>query len=104
MPSLMLVIIAFLLSPPIDSERPFDLRAYYFRHIRWIVPLFLIQFACLVFSRAALGSEQPASVNVIRVVVGAVFLPLAFSANEQLHGAAVLTVYALFILSVAVVP
>ena len=30
-PSLMFVVIAFLLSPPIDSNRLFDLREYYFR-------------------------------------------------------------------------
>ena len=35
-PRLIFVLVAFLLSPPISSDRPFDLYEYYFRHIRWI--------------------------------------------------------------------
>lgn len=102
-PQLLFVIIAYLLSPPIDSVRFFDLRAFCFRQIRWVAPLFAFQLTSLARSKAALGVEQLiAPVNGIRVAVVSVFLFLGFSDNEKIHHASVLTVCALFALSLVI--
>jgi hypothetical protein len=101
-PSLIFVVIAFLISPPIEPGRAFDLRAYYFRQIRWVAPLFAVQMTGLALSHWVLGFESLfAPLNVIRLGVIAAILSLGFSTQEKLHGAAVATVATLFVLAVA---
>ena len=58
-PRLIFVLVAFLLAPPISSDRPFDLYEYYFRHIRWVAWLFSISLVGFGLSRAILGAEEP---------------------------------------------
>jgi len=100
LPSLFLVTISLLLSPPIDPGRPSDLREYYFRHIRWIAVLVAVQVAFVALSRVVLGVEGWfAPVNGIRLIVAGVILSLGFSVNQKLHSAALLIVAGLFSIS-----
>ena len=99
-PTLMMVIVSFLLSPPIESGRSFDLRAYYYRHIQWIAFLVAGQMTMVALFRVVVGVERWLDpVNAIRAVVVGVFLCLGLSANPRLHAAAVLTICGLFALS-----
>ncbi len=103
LPNLLFVLIAFLLSPSIEAGRSFDLRAYYYRQVRWIAPLFAVQLSVLGLSRIMLGIQEPVSINVIRALVVGVFILLGVSSNEKLHRGAVFLVSAMFVLSVVVV-
>lgn len=103
LPGLIFVIIAFVLSPTIKEDGPFDLRAYYFHQIRWVAPMFAIELATLALTNAALGIAQVATpINAIRLVAIGLFVYLGFSANARAHAAAVVVTWGLFGLSVAI--
>ena len=103
-PRMIWVLVAFLLSPPISPGEPFDLRDYYFRHIRWVALLGAVGLFGIAFSRAALGVENALSpVNGIRVVVIGILVSLGFSKNPKIHEAAALAIGILFSISIAII-
>ncbi len=67
-PRLIFVLVAFLLAPPISSGQSFDLREYYFRHIRWVALLSTTAIFGIAFSLTFLGMEEVVSpINGIRI-------------------------------------
>ncbi len=103
LPRLNFVLVAFLLSPPISSDRAFDLREYYFRHISWVALLFAASMFGVALARTALGVEEALSpINGIRATVIGLFVFLGFTKNPRIHEAAVFVVGALFVLSIAI--
>ncbi len=101
-PRLIFVLVAFLLAPPISPAQPFDLRQYYFRHIRWVALLSATAIFGIAFSLTFLGMEEVVSpINGIRIAAVGIVGSLAFSRSPRLHGAAVVMVCALFFLAIA---
>ncbi len=102
LPQLSFVLVAFLLSPPVSSDRHFDLREYYFRQIKWISPLFAAFLLGIAVYRSVLGVEKLFTlINGIRIVVAGLVVTLGFTKSPRVHEGAVLMVGGLF--SVAVV-
>jgi len=104
LPRFNVVLVAFLLSPPISTDQSFDLRAYYFLHIRWVVLLFAAALLGVAVSSTAFGVEEPFTVlNGIRVTVVGNLVFLGFSENPRIHAASVFLIGGLFALAIAVV-
>ena len=103
LPRLGFVLVAFLLAPPIKLDQAFDLREYYFRQIRWAALLGSAVFIGIAFSRTLLGVERLLSpANGIRLVAVGFLVYLGFTKNPRVHEAAVLALYGLFSVFVAI--
>ena len=103
LPRFNVVIVAFLLSPPISTDQPFDLRAYYFHHIRWAALLFSASLLGVALSRTALGVEEPVSMlNGIRIAVVGLLVFLGFTKNPRIHATSVFVIGGLFALAIVV--
>lgn len=103
-PRFIWVLVAFLLSPPLTSGRPFDLREYYFRHIGWMAPLSAFGLLGIAFSRTVLGVEDAVSpINGIRITVVGILTFLGFAKNPRIHEGATLVVGFLFFLAIAII-
>ena len=104
LPRFNFVLVAFLLSPPISSDQSFDLREYYFHHIRWAALLFAASLIGVGLSRTALGVEEPLSpINGVRIAVVGLVVFLGFTKNPRIHGAAVVVICGLVSLGIAII-
>ncbi len=100
-PGLTFVLVAFLLAPPLTSGQSFDLRSYYFRHIRWIVFLFVGGLVGTAASRWAFGLESLLSpINLLRTVAAAILLSLGFAKSPRVHEATVPAICILVLLAI----
>ncbi len=101
-PRLIWVLVCFLLSPPIARGEPFDLRDYYFRHIRWITVLSSIALFGIGASRAVFDAEPLLSpINGIRIGVVGIIIAMGRSKNPRVHESAVVAVGILLSLAIA---
>jgi hypothetical protein len=103
-PRLIWVLVAFLLSPPINSGESFDLRDYYFRHIKWVSMLAAAGLLGIAISRATLGVEEPLSpINGIRMAAVGILVSLGSSKNPRVHEGAALAIGLLFAVAIGVI-
>ena len=93
---ILLVLMAFVLTPHPGELGGRDLRAEYFRNRRWIFGLAALLLVELALVDAVVGHQplwQPK--NAIRAVAVGVLVTLAISARERLHAAFLASAYAL---------
>ncbi|MCP5056906.1 MAG: hypothetical protein GY937_09315 [bacterium] len=101
LPRLIWVLVAFLLSPPIAPGEAFDLREYYFRHIRWVAALAAFGLLGIATSRAVLGVEPLLSpVNGIRIIAIGILASMGSSKNPRLHESAAIGIGILLLVAV----
>ena len=98
---ILLYLVSHLAVPELGDEREHDMRAYYYRHARWIQAL---MFAALVIGVLAHlfieGQLDLTGARGVRAAVLLVLLPGILSNHPKLHG--VQAVLLLVILAVAV--
>ena len=104
LPRLLFVLVSFLLSPPIEPGRPFDLHAYYYRHIPWMAGLAAAAMIGIALSRSVFGVDEPVSaINGLRVAAAVVLVAMGFSKNERVHVGAVYALTALFVIAIVAI-
>ena len=97
LPQLIFVLVAFLLAPPVSSDKAFDLREYYFHQIKWVAPLFAASLLGILLYRSLLGVEKPLTlINAIRIVVAGLVVTLGFTKSPRVHEGAVVLIGGLF--------
>jgi hypothetical protein len=102
-PQFIFFLVAFLLSPPVSSDKPFDLREYYFHQVRWLAPLFAVCMRGIVLSRSVLGVEKPLTlINGVRIVVAGVVATMGLTVNPRVHEGAVLVVSGLLFAAIVI--
>lgn len=95
--------VAFLLSPPISPGQKFDLRAYYFRQVRWAAWLFGLSLAILTVSRVTSGADALFSpINAIRPTALCVLFSIGLVKHPRVHKTFVLVIACLLLSSILI--
>ena len=103
LPRLLTVLVAFILSPPISIGVNFDLRAYYFKQIRWVAWLFVAGLATLSAIRISAGLDELWSpIGAIRLAVLGALLSLGFVRKPRFHEVVFMAVAILFSISILI--
>jgi len=85
-PALVLIQIAFLLTPELTSTAPFRFRDYYFGNVRWFFSLGALYLAGTLLSNLILREQSPwGAENGFRGLGIIMLAMLALSRSERLH-------------------
>jgi len=85
---ILLYLISHLAVPELEDDREHDMRAYYYRHARWIQGLLLAALVVGVLAQFFIeGRPDFSGARGVRAAMALVLLPGIVSLNQKLHAA-----------------
>ena len=83
---LLLYLVGHLTVPELEEGRNYDLRAYYFRHARWIQGLLLAVVLVSLLGEAYLvGEFEFSRPRMLRALLGVILIPGVLTLNPRVH-------------------